>query len=775
MSDSTIYKRDIRLSINPDNGYVSLQFGPVSMQGFCHAVFSLSPQNKKLRVVGSRAIEVSQHTVADVNGTGTLVAARFADQEHDLGLQLEIVVYDNQPFVALRVGLMNHGVEKINIATLTPFESVYVDFSDQPLDGWVNGFHSWSYSGAVSHKAVQPRSAARVVAAPQILNPTTKHPTHPGSYVGEWVAALVEPQVQAIVAGFIGVENQLGQVYLNGRPGTKSIMLQNTLDDIPIISGELIWGEWAVMYRAKLPGHDTLEPYAEAVSRLTQARIPAVPPSAGWSTWYQYFSGVTEQDLEVNQEHLVSIRKQLPLEIIQLDDGYQASWGDWLQHNARFPAGIQAWARSVRADGFEPGLWLSPFITDRSSAIFQTQQGAVLKNSRGKLVPGGFLPKRRLYGLDTTHPAVRDYIAQIIETIVHRWEIKYLKLDYLYAAALPGIRYDPTQTRAQALRSGLSVIREVAGDDVILLGCGCPLGPALGLVDIMRVSADTAPYWYPKTFGVSGKSRSDFSLPACRNSLAGSTHRHWTHSRWWWLDADNVLTRTLQKLTLEEVRTAISITGILGSHIMLSDALDTLPEQSIQMAAALLPYVPGVAEIPSFVEAVTPSKYLKRYDGATGMHVTAALVNWLDKPASVAIGRDEIGLPAGIPVLIYDFWNQRAMLSNADVFDTGILDPHETMLLSFRPITSGPQLVGTGFHISMGGEITDWHISEKTLSFTIQLGRYAAGTIVLKLPAPPTQVLSDGRTVPFARIEETDFYVLHMDVAYERQVVVKLV
>ena len=46
-------------------------------------------------------------------------------------------------------------------------------------------------------------------------------------------------------------------------------------------------------------------------------------------------------------------------------------------------------------------------------------------------------------------------------------------------------------TGEEAYRSGLSLIREVVGPEVYLVGCGAPLLPSVGLVDAMRVSPDT--------------------------------------------------------------------------------------------------------------------------------------------------------------------------------------------------------------------------------------------------------------------------------------------
>jgi hypothetical protein len=41
----------------------------------------------------------------------------------------------------------------------------------------------------------------------------------------------------------------------------------------------------------------------------------------------------------------------------------------------------------------------------------------------------------------------------------------------------------------------MAVIRDAAGSDAYLLGCGAPIIPSVGHVDAMRVSNDIAPHW----------------------------------------------------------------------------------------------------------------------------------------------------------------------------------------------------------------------------------------------------------------------------------------
>jgi hypothetical protein len=56
---------------------------------------------------------------------------------------------------------------------------------------------------------------------------------------------------------------------------------------------------------------------------------------------------------------------------------------------------------------------------------------------------------------------------------------RYLKLDFLYCAALPGHRFDRDVTRAQAMHTALRIMRAAAGEGVFLMGCSVPVGSAV--------------------------------------------------------------------------------------------------------------------------------------------------------------------------------------------------------------------------------------------------------------------------------------------------------
>jgi len=742
MSDTAIAHQSLRCEIDPDDGSLALEIGSASLRGRCYAEFSLTGR-KLIRATGGKPASIVREPAADENGKGERLAVNYGTVS-GLTLALETAIYPKHPFIAIRLGVTNPGTQALKLDSLTPFDTMHLDFGSGPLDGWVNGYHSWSFAGFVPHNRRQPRTSFGWLTAPLSQNTTTRMPNQAGCYVGEELAALIDGHEQALVAGFIGMAEQFGQIHADGRPGKKSLTLQTTADGIPLEPGQTVWSEWAVLYLATLPDNDPLGPYAEAVTRLTPGRFSPTPPEAGWSSWYQFFADITADDMARNQQALRGLQDHLPLKLIQLDDGYQPAWGDWLSHNDKFPQGVEGWAESVHKDGFEPGLWLSPFSIDNEASIFRDHPDAILRGTRNRPIHGGFLINRWLLGLDPTHPATQDHVRETVNTIVHKWNIPYLKLDFLYCGALPGRRHNPHRTRAQALRDGLKLIREVAGEDTMLVGCGCPSGPALGVVDVMRISPDCAPDWYPRLFGLQGLVRHDRSLPATCNAIRNSIQRSWTHRRWWWLDADNLLVREQQGMTVNEIQSYATIIGLTGSHLVQSDDLTNVADERLRWVSLLLPALGDRCLAPNLLTAELPEMLVQHRQGAAGEWTLVGLFNWSDRPARHKVNLEEIGFPAGTPTLVCDFWKGR-LLIQTNTLRTNMIPPHGVALFGLRAVTPEvSQFAGSNLHLSMGAEITKLKTTKKTIRLTVDLGHPAKGTIWLKLPAPPKHVIIQG-------------------------------
>jgi alpha-galactosidase len=188
--------------------------------------------------------------------------------------------------------------------------------------------------------------------------------------------------------------------------------------------------------------------------------------------------------------------------------------------------------------------------------------------------PAGAMHHPRLWGgwafaLDTTAPAVLDHLRTVYSALVEAG-FAYHKLDFLYAGAIAGRRHDKSASGAQALRMGLDAVREAVGDGSFVLACGYPFGPAVGVVDAMRVSTDTGRWWSERgTVRGFAETQSDL-----RNSVRASVLRAPLHRRLRINDPDCVLLESDPNgLSEHHRRLMVDVVAGTGAFTMLSDDL----------------------------------------------------------------------------------------------------------------------------------------------------------------------------------------------------------
>ena len=295
--------------------------------------------------------------------------------------------------------------------------------------------------------------------------------------------------------------------------------------DVPTITSTLvdeclvIRSSGAVATNAAADAESALEAFADAFALRTGA-TPGTsgPPPAVWCSWYRYFEQVTAVDVLENLEALDD--QDLPVDVVQVDDGWSPGLGEGLVVADRFGS-LDAVVEAVRASGRRVGIWVAPFVVGAHSTLATEHPPWVLGNA-------GRNWGDDLVGLDLTHPGVLDLLAESFTRLVERG-VDYFKLDFLYGGAIPGHRVED-MTGAEAYRSGLALIREVVGPDATLVGCGAPLLPSVGLVDAMRVS--------PDTFHEGGEDGSDGL-----RGLMPLAARAWQQGRFWVNDPDCLVAR----------------------------------------------------------------------------------------------------------------------------------------------------------------------------------------------------------------------------------------
>ena len=238
-----------------------------------------------------------------------------------------------------------------------------------------------------------------------------------------------------------------------------------------------------------------------------------------WCSWYSLYKWINEHVI-TNALHAL---RDLPFEVFQLDDGWQVTHGDW-EPTKKFPSGMTELADRIKATGRVAGLWLAPFMVTKISSIFRDHPDWLLRDKHGKPVPVGLTWEGVPYALDVSHPQVLEWLVNLIRKI-RNLGYDYLKLDFLYAGAVPGKRYKDIPREA-AYRNAFQVMREAAGEAYIL-ACGAPVIPTLGLCDGIRVGPDVSPYWLNKPITVWLNNPNDTST---QNSIRTSLHRLWLKS-----------------------------------------------------------------------------------------------------------------------------------------------------------------------------------------------------------------------------------------------------
>ena len=181
------------------------------------------------------------------------------------------------------------------------------------------------------------------------------------------------------------------------------------------------------------------------------------------------------------------------------------------------------------------------------------------------------------------------HIQDCIAHATVQWGFRYLKLDFLYAAALSDSHksyYDRTLTRAQAMQLGLSTVTTAMGPNVFLLGCGAPIGSAIGRVHANRVSADAGLSWLP---GFPLPYYDKWNLPCARNMVRNSICRMTMHGRWWINDPDCMLLRAALQFSEAEIVGIATVKALSGGSFVMSDDIGAVPPHRLRIAQQLLP------------------------------------------------------------------------------------------------------------------------------------------------------------------------------------------
>jgi len=452
-----------------------------------------------------------------------------------------------------------------------------------------------------------------------------------------------EPQ---LLLGFTSCKHFAGKFYLNA----DTIKVVMDLENLSLAPGAAFQlEEWALMNGEE--GNALLEKFANRINHY-HPRLAFKQPPTGWCSWYCFGPRVTAQNIYDNLDY---IKANLPaLRYIQIDDGYQPHMGDWLSTGKSFGGNIQPVLKTIRSKGFEPAIWVAPFICDSNSTVYKEHPDWLVKDANGKplssdLVTFGGWRLKPWYVLDGTNPAVQKHLEQMFRIMRNQWGCTYFKLDANFWGAIHGgYFYDKQATRVDAYRRGMEAILKGTGD-AFILGCNHPLWPSLGLIHGSRSSMDIKRQW--SVFERSGRE---------------NLYRAWQNGRLWWNDPDCLL--LTGNMPDNEFRFHAALIYSTGGMLLSGDDLTTISPERLNV---LRKTVPPTAQAAAFEDGKFE---VGRLSSPKGKYIV--LLNWDSTARSITAKLDK-------PCEVVDHWTGKSLGKFSDKY-TIALQGHDGTVVELK-------------------------------------------------------------------------------------------
>ena len=452
---------------------------------------------------------------------------------------------------------------------------------------------------------------------------------------------------------------------------------------LPLDPGKQLISE-KVMFAAGRDYHSQLDVYGSTIRQLRHALV-SKPGPWGWWSWTAYYFGLSEGTALTNAEWLAQHLRSYGFDLFHIDDGYQYAYGEYATPNAiRFPDGIGTLGYHVSEMGLKFGVWTGPFRVSARAWVYEKHPEWLVHDLNGAPIQTGYVTGSHepLFVLDSTNPGAQEYLRKTYQTLVHKWNVRYIKLDFMDDTAIEGHYYRPNTSAVEAQQIGLKVIRDAVGPDILLDKDGSMMLPAVGYTDLGRTSADTG-----------------HSFEATREDATGIAARYYMNGNFYGADPDaftvskELLTdhwhSSKAPLKINEAEVSIALAAAAGGMFEIGDDLPTLGTQAerlklitnkdlldmVRLGRAMTP-VDLMTYLP---EDEQPSIFLLKEDNRQTM---LAVFNWTESERSHKLSLQAIGYVAKGAVAGTDAFHPDRKVELAD----GILridnqEPHSVRLI----------------------------------------------------------------------------------------------
>ena len=395
--------------------------------------------------------------------------------------------------------------------------------------------------------------------------------------------------------------------------------------------------------------HAQLECYGRVIRILHKALV-TTPTPIGWWSWTAYYYGVTQNTVLTNASWLKQNIESLGYKYVFVDEGYQYARGEYATPDGKaFPLGMAYTCHQVEDQGLKFGLWVAPFEVSERSWVYEHHPDWLVHNLAGEPIHiGKVSPKTDdLYALDTTNPGAQEYLHSTYRTLVKNWGTHLIKMDFMDSSAVEGVHYRPNTTALEALRTGLEIIRQTVGDDVVLDKDGSFMLTPVGLVNAGRIGQDTG-----------------HTFASTHDAATGVAARYYMNRNFYVSDPDAF---TVSKqvipdrgwhgnkipLTLDEAEASIALAAVSGGMFEIGDDLPALgasPERLALVKNADLLDMTRLSRAAVPLDLMTyrpedkqPSVFLLKESPRQQILI---VFNWTEEARSHTLGLDTLGLKA---------------------------------------------------------------------------------------------------------------------------------
>ena len=240
-----------------------------------------------------------------------------------------------------------------------------------------------------------------------------------------------------------------------------------------------------------LPGESAFSAGRRLCSLMCPSPRLADGPIIGFNDWYAAYGSNTAANFLADAAFVVSLCRNAAVKpYVVMDDGWQkfsppviekmtgrfeSGYGPWEESSESFGMDMKTFCRKISELGAKPGLWYRPLCM-------------------------------RNRFCDPTDPAVlrriRDDMARFRD-----WGFKFVKIDYLTYDMCGHFKgfddkgrlihdgrewKDSTLTTAETILALYRLLREAAGDDMVILGCNAIGHLSAGIFEACRLGGDTS-------------------------------------------------------------------------------------------------------------------------------------------------------------------------------------------------------------------------------------------------------------------------------------------